>query len=164
LNVWSKLLSEFDFEITYIKGIVNRVANGLSQRPHIFSVIPLKMNLRENVLALQIDDYWYKEVNENIEKDTMMVPRYEGYSLESDGLLRSNGRIDVPPNDEWRNLILNEAHRAVYMAHRRVTKMKADLKPLFFWKGMKSYIFNYVARCLECQQVKAEHINPTLLL
>jgi hypothetical protein len=116
---WSELLSEYDFEIMYIKGTINRVADVLSRRPHIFSVIPLKMNLRENILALQIDDDWYKEVKDNIRQDTMMIPRYEGYSLDSDELLRYNGRIYVPPNDEMRNLILNEAHRAVYMAHPR---------------------------------------------
>jgi hypothetical protein len=80
----------------------------------------------------------------------MMIPRYEGYTLDSDGLLRYNGRIYVPPNDELRKLILNKAHRAVYMAHPRVTKMKEDIKPLLFWKGMNKYIVNYVARCLEC--------------
>jgi hypothetical protein len=42
--------------------------------------------------------------------------------------------------------------------------MRADLKPLFFWKGMKADIVNLVARCLECQQVKAEHRHPTGLL
>jgi hypothetical protein len=61
-------------------------------------------------------------------------------------------------------LILSEAHRAVYMAHPGVTKMRADLKPLFFWKGMKADIVNFVARCLECQQVKAEHRQPVGLL
>jgi len=29
---------------------------------------------------------------------------------------------------------------------------------------MKENIINYVARCLECQQVKAEHRHPTILL
>jgi hypothetical protein len=94
----------------------------------------------------------------------MMVSRYEGYSLESDGILRYNGIIYVPPNDELRNLILNEDHQVVYMAQPGVTKMKADLKPLFFWKRMKSDIFNYVVRCLECQQVKAENRHPMKLL
>jgi hypothetical protein len=79
----------------------------------------------------------------------MMIPRYEGYSLDSDELLRYSGRIYVTPNDEMRNLILNEAHRAVYMGHPRVTKMKADLKPLLFWNGMESDIVNYVERCIE---------------
>jgi hypothetical protein len=52
--------------------------------------------------------------------------------------MRYNNQIYVPPNDELRSLILNEAHRAVYMAHPGVTKMREDLKPLFFWKGMKA--------------------------
>ena len=72
----------------------------------------------------------------------MMVPQYEGYSFDSDGLLSFRSRIYVPPNDELRMLILSEAHRAVYMAHPRVTKMRADCKPLFFWKGMKADIVN----------------------
>jgi hypothetical protein len=61
-------------------------------------------------------------------------------------------------------LILSEAHREVDMAHPGVTKMRADLKPLFLWKGMKAYIVNYVARCLECQQVKVEHRHLAGLL
>jgi hypothetical protein len=161
---WSELLSEYDFEITYIKGMMNRVEDALSQRPCIFLVIPLKTNLRENILALQINDDWYKEVKENIEQDTMMVPKFEGYTLDNDRLMRYNNRIYVPPNDELRSLILSEAHRAVYMAHLGVTKMKANLKPLFFWKGMKADIVSYVERCLECQQVKVEHRHPTGLL
>jgi hypothetical protein len=42
---WSELISEYDFEITYIKGIVNRVADALSQEPRIFSMLPLQTNL-----------------------------------------------------------------------------------------------------------------------
>ena len=80
----------------------------------------------------------------------MMVPRFEGFTFDEDGLLRFKNQICVPPNDELRRLILNEAHRVVYMTHPGVTKMRADLKPLFFWKGMKADIVNYVARCLEC--------------
>jgi hypothetical protein len=91
----------------------------------------------------------------------MLVPKFEGYTLDNDTLMRYNDRICVPPNDELRNLILNEAHREVYMAHLGLTKMREDLNPLFFWKGMKVDIVNYVARCIECQQVKAEHRHLT---
>jgi hypothetical protein len=101
----------------YIKGTINRVEDVFSQRPHVFLVIPLEINLRENILALQIDDDWFKEVKVNIEIDTMMIPRYERYSLDSDRLLIYNNIIYVPPNDELRRLILNEAHRAMYMDH-----------------------------------------------
>jgi hypothetical protein len=66
----------------------------------------------------------------------MMVPRFEGFMFDDDGLLRFKNRIYVPPNDELRGLILNEAHIVVYMAHPGVMKMRTYLKPLFFWKGM----------------------------
>jgi hypothetical protein len=49
---WSELLSKYNFEITYIKGTVNRVADALSRRPCIFLVIPLQMNIRENILII----------------------------------------------------------------------------------------------------------------
>jgi hypothetical protein len=50
------------------------------------------------------------------------------------------------------------------MAHPGVMKMKKNLKPLFFWKGLKAYIVSYMVRCLEFQQVKVEHRHPTGLL
>ena len=78
--------------------------------------------------------------------------------------MRFRGRIYVPPNEELRMMILSEAHRAVYMTHPGVTKMRVDLKPLFSCKGMKANIVNFVAKWLECQQVKAEHRHPTGIL
>jgi hypothetical protein len=127
-----KYLSEYDLDITYIKGIVKKVVDVLSQRPCVFLVMPLQTNLRENILSLQRDDDWYKEVKDFIEPTTMMVPKIEGFNVYNDGLLRFKGQIYIAPNDELRSLILKEAHRVVYMAHPRVTKMRADLKPLFF--------------------------------
>jgi hypothetical protein len=90
------LLSEYDFEITYIKGTVNRVVDALIRRPCIFSVLPLQMNLHGKILTLQRDDDWYKEVKGFIGQNTMMVPRFEGFSFDSDGLLRFKNWIYVP--------------------------------------------------------------------
>jgi hypothetical protein len=126
--------------------------------------LPLQTNLREKILTLQHDDDWYKEVKDYIGQNTMMVLKFEGFTMDNDRSLRFKGRIYIPPNDGLRSLILNEAHRAMCMAHPGVTKMREDLKPLLFWKGMKEDIVNYMARCLECQQVKAEHRHPTGLL
>jgi hypothetical protein len=79
-----------------------------------------------------------------------MVPIFEGFTLDKEGLLTFKNKIYLPPNDELRSLILNEAHRAVYMGHLGVMKMREYLKPLFFWKGMKVHIVNYMEICLEC--------------
>jgi hypothetical protein len=72
---------------------MNRVENKLSQRPRIFLVIPLKTNLREKILTLLVGDDWYKEVKDNIRQDTMMVLKFEGYTLDNDGLMRYNNKI-----------------------------------------------------------------------
>jgi hypothetical protein len=98
--------------------MVNRVSDALSRRACIFSVFPLQTNPRENIITLQCDDDWYKEVKDFIGQNTMMVPRFEGFMLDDDGLLIFKNQIYLPPNDELRSLILNEAHRAVYMAHQ----------------------------------------------
>jgi hypothetical protein len=127
-------------------------------------VLPLQTNLHEKILTLQRDDDWYQEVEGFIEQNTMMVPQYQIFSFDSDGLLRFKSWIYILPNVELRMLILSKAHREIYMAHPRVMKMREDFKPLFFWKGMKANIVNYVVRCLECQQVKAEHRHATGLL
>jgi hypothetical protein len=64
----------------------------------------------------------------------MMLPKFEGFSMDNDGLLRFKSLIYVPPNDQLRSLILNEAHRVLYMAHPGVTKMKAYLRPYSYGK------------------------------
>jgi hypothetical protein len=44
---WSEFMSEYDFGILYIKGNENMVVDSLSKRPRVFSLLPLKFNLRE---------------------------------------------------------------------------------------------------------------------
>ena len=38
--------------------------------------------------------------------------------------------------------------------------MYHDLKHIYWWDGMKKDITEYVSKCPDCQQVKAEHLNP----
>jgi hypothetical protein len=85
---WSELLREYDLEIYYIKGTMNRVAYALSRRRHIFLVMPLQENLCEKILTLQCNDDWYEEVKDFIRQNTMMVPKFEGFTVDNDGLLR----------------------------------------------------------------------------
>jgi len=75
----------------------------------------------------------------------MMVLRFEGFTSDNDGLLRFKKIGFTYHQTTIDELILNEANRAVYMAHLGVMKRRADLKPLFFWKGIKVDIVNYVS-------------------
>jgi hypothetical protein len=42
--------------------------------------------------------------------------------------------------------------------------MYAYMKNIFFWVGMKCDVVHFIATCLECQQVKANHHCPVGLL
>ena len=86
-------MSEYDFCISYIKGKENVVADALSRRPRVFSLVPLKVNLRERVLTQLQGDSWYLKVTSNLQSGRQVNPKYEGYSLEADGLLRYRGRM-----------------------------------------------------------------------
>jgi hypothetical protein len=61
----------------------------------------------------------------------------------------------IPENGDIQSIILKEAHRALYCAHPGVKKMYVDMRKLFFWVGMKRDVVHFVAKFLECQQVKA---------
>jgi hypothetical protein len=92
---WSEFMSEYDFGISYIKGKENVVTDALSRRPRVFSLVPLKVNMREHVLTQLQGDSWYLKVTSNLQSGRQLDPKYEGYSLEADGLLRYRGRMYI---------------------------------------------------------------------
>ena len=138
-------MSEYDFGISYIKGKENVVADALSQRPKIFSLIPLRVDLKEKVLEQLLGDGWYIKVTSDIHSGEKCESKYYGYHIEEDGLLRYQGRMYIPKEGGLREAILREAHRAHYCVHPAVKKMYADMKKLFFWAGMKRDVVDFVA-------------------
>jgi hypothetical protein len=64
------------------------VVDSLSRRPRVFPLVPLKVDLRERVLTQLLGDSWYLKVTSNLESGSQLDPKYDGYSLEADGLLR----------------------------------------------------------------------------
>jgi transposase InsO family protein len=79
-------------------------------------------------------------------------------------LLRYRGRMYIPESGDIRSIILKESHRALYCVHLGVKKMYADMRKLFFWVGMKCDVVHFITKCLECQQVKADHHHSAGLL
>lgn len=79
------------------------------------------------------------------------------FHYQSDDLLCLSGRVVVPEDDVLKEKIMSQAHRNKLSIHPESNKMYRELKICFWWKGMKHNIYQYVSRCLICQQVKAEH-------
>ena len=76
----------------------------------------------------------------------------------------TRGIIYVPNSHELKNLILGEIHNVPYAGHLGYQKTIAVVKSQYYWPGMKKEVVDFIARCLECQKVKAEHRNPASFL
>ena len=139
------------------------MADALSQRRHISAMTTVNFKLRDQILRHLEHDEFYTKINLALIRNPQ-DSKYSEFSLEEDGLLRYCHKIYVPNNPELRRLILGEYHLAPYSGHPGVMKMLSDIKPLYFWKGMKREIIKFVASCLECQRVKEEYRYPTGLL
>ena len=78
----------------------------------------------------------------------------------ANGMKTRYDRIWIPRECDVKELLLNEAHKSRYSVHPGATKMYRDLRMNYWWPGMKRDIVKYVAKCLTCSQVKAEHQRP----
>ena len=70
----------------------------------------------------------------------------------------------VPHLTDLREEILREFHCSRFIVHPGGTNMYQDLRRQYYWSGRKRHVWDFVRRCLTCQQVKAEHQKPTGLL
>ena len=119
---WMEFLCEYNFEVKYVQGKENKVADALSRRRHELSSLTLTVNLKEKIIQNLITDPWFFDVKSVIESGSNLEGRYEGYSINSDGLLIFRGRIYIAEVGELRNLVLSEAHKVPYSAHPGVRK------------------------------------------
>ncbi|KAL4367743.1 hypothetical protein GQ457_05G022050 [Hibiscus cannabinus] len=144
---WMELLKDYDLVIDYHPRKANVVADALSQKPNSASLaINAHFRLtkeRKLLFELQVQSDLVSRIRE---------------------LLYFKDRMCVPNDDGLRKEMLDEAHQSPFSIHPGSVKMYKDLKPLYWWPGMKADITNYVSRCLTCQKVKAEHRAPTGLL
>ncbi|XP_070054476.1 uncharacterized protein [Nicotiana tomentosiformis] len=90
-------------------------------------------------------------------RETVLLGSAKEVSIGNDSVQRLRGRLCVPNVDGLRERILEEAHSSWYSIHPGATKMYRDLIQHFWWRRKKKDIVEYVARCLNCQQVKYEH-------
>ncbi|KAF3627278.1 hypothetical protein FXO38_28845 [Capsicum annuum] len=81
------------------------------------------------------------------------------FEIGGDGILRYQGRLYVSNVDRLRKRILDEAYTSRYVVHPGSTKMYHDLKTLYWWNNMKRDVADFVSKCLNCQQVKVEHLR-----
>jgi len=105
-----------------------------------------------------------------LDLDLMKIRKHTGenkaldFRVDDKGTLWYKNRICVPKEENFRHIIIDEAHKSAYSIHPGATKMYMDLRQKYWWNGMKADIAQYVAHCDICQRVKAEHQKLARLL
>ena len=72
--------------------------------------------------------------------------------------------VYVPNIPKVKLLILNEVHRSPYSRHPGYQKIITMLRKEYFWPNMKNEFVGFLARCIECQQVKSQHQHTAGIL
>ncbi|KAA3473393.1 reverse transcriptase [Gossypium australe] len=169
---WIKLLKDYELVIDYHPGKANVVVDDLS-RKSLFTLRAMNTQLTLSndglILAeLKAKLVFFKQICEAQKCDSEQQAKRVQYESTSDSEYQIGYDdcliICVPKNPELIQKILYETHSGCLSVHPRSTKMYNDLKQLYWWSGMKRDISEFVARCLVCQQVKAEHQVPSGLL
>lgn len=162
---WAYFLSGFDFDIKHLKGKENRVADALSRKVKCLYEVTLSKwenSLQEMIKKTANQDAEYQQMKQKIplsSKESQLE-----YKVSGDGMLLYKKGLFVPNNNSLKNLILNEFHTTHYAGHPGYPKMLTALQKEYYWPGMKNHVAEYLAQCLECQQIKAEHQHPAGLL
>ncbi|KAE8707211.1 hypothetical protein F3Y22_tig00110386pilonHSYRG00027 [Hibiscus syriacus] len=173
---WLELLKDYDCVIDYHPGKANIVADALSRKTVLeLRSLMAKMNLYDDgtlLAELQVKPTLVDDIKAKQPLDSSLLSIFEqveqgtnsDYTIDQDEVLCFKGRYCVPDVAELRQTILTEAHSSPYAMHPGGDKMYRNLRERYYWIGIKKDISDFVARCLTCQQVKAEHQHPSGLL
>ncbi|KAK4390158.1 Transposon Tf2-12 polyprotein, partial [Sesamum angolense] len=153
LNLWQRrwieLLRDYDYTIDYHPGKANIVADTLSRKT--MDQLAMKPSLQDKIREAQDTDKYLQKMKTKVQEG-----KNNQFIIQDDGMLLNRKRVCAPNVEELRTEIMQEAHYAPYAMHPGSTKMYRDLKPYYWWPTMKKDVAEFVARCLTCQQVKAE--------
>ncbi|KAL0427771.1 UNVERIFIED_CONTAM: Transposon Tf2-11 polyprotein [Sesamum latifolium] len=183
---WIELLKDYDCTIDYHPGKANVVADALGRKSSgilaslgshnltlllelrsintklevdqmtgLLAALQLKPNFVDQIKGAQTRDPFLLQMLKRMKQG-----KKSNFSIRADGVIVKEEGICVPDVEGLRREILQEAHNAPYFMHPGTTKMYRNLRPYYWWQTMKKDVEEFVAKCITCQQVKAEHQAP----
>jgi Reverse transcriptase (RNA-dependent DNA polymerase)./Integrase core domain. len=172
---WQEFMSQFEMEITYIKGEENTVADALSRLPvEKEDEAPVKesskyaswlLNKSINAtMSISADSEFLLDVKRGYLEDEFTKKLLLSKSTvpgvtESNGLWYIDGRLIIPRIASCREDLFRLAHDT--MGHFGADKSYATLRDGYYWPNMRRDLESaYVPACMECQRNKSSTQKP----
>ena len=145
---WIGFIESFPYVIKYKKGKENIVADALSRRYNLLSILDTKFLGFENVKELYEHDQDFASIFESCEKSAF------GKFYRLNGFLFKENRLCMPKSS-IRDLLVLEAHSGGLMGHFGVRKTFEALHENFFWPKMKHDVIKVCSHCITCKKAKS---------
>jgi hypothetical protein len=148
------------------QGKKNKVEDTLSRRVHELSEINIsraESDLEQRIRTTGINDENYTKMMGELQNRITNSDKLD-LSIDKKGLLRFKNRLYIPNSTELKVTVFDKVHKKLYSGHLGYQKTITTLRKLFYWPNMKGETVEYLARCQDCQQVKAKHQHIASLL
>ncbi|GMI86385.1 hypothetical protein HRI_002307800 [Hibiscus trionum] len=159
---WLAKLIGYDFEIKYLPGKLNTVADALSREvgAQLLAFTRPTFGIFEDIqTATQLDEY-FSQLLTNIRSGTLDA---QGYS-EVNGLILLHNRVVVPSESALRSHLFREFHCSTMGGHAGISRTFRRLSSNFHWPQMRRDVRKFFSECLICQRMKSDNLAPTGLL
>jgi hypothetical protein len=139
----------FDFNIEYVKGKKNIVADAMSRRPATCSLMEVLADWKSHLLVEYSRNKFACEVLDGQVQDD----RYRVI----DDVIFYKDRVYLVSGSGLKKKMLATVHDSPLTGHQGFFKTYRQIRERFSWKGLKKDVMRYINECVTCQQNKSEH-------
>lgn len=163
---WQEFLAQYDFDIRYVKGEENTIADALSRLPAEQPAATMTFDglTIAGVLSITADESLLKEIQDGYEVDAftkkLMLLDESMPGLERrDGLLYLANRLVLPRTSSLRERFFHLAHDS--LGHFGGDKSYSALRDSYYWPNMRRDLQDaYIPSCPDCQRNKSPTTRP----
>lgn len=154
---WLFELQQYDFDLRYRKGQLNKVADALSRQGEVCQVQATQQcrwynRMLQEVQTRPADHPDYQIKNGQLFRH--LLHNLDFRELDS----REQWKLCVPKED--RSEVMRRFHDEATAGHLGVAKTTARIAQLYFWPGMFQDIARYVRSCVQCLAYKVPPTKP----
>eukprot|EP00253_Pinus_taeda_P021801 PITA_21801 len=133
---WINKIQAYDFDIEYVKGKNNVVADALSRRPATLSLMSLDIDWRARIILEYYKDRFACEVLDG----QVLDDRYRVV----DEIIYYRDRIFLIEGSQLKKKVLQASHDSQLAGHKGFTKTYRAIRERFSWKGLKEDVLQHV--------------------